>query len=162
MVIRNKTLIELKAAIILIVGLLLTSSCQETDRKPKDQTNQGQDTTLVDTSTTNGENLSIEKGKTYSNERFREVKVERTGQDEYRIWGEAQIFEASFGWVVEDGHNEIKEGFTTADMGAPEWGNFDFTIQVEKARPNSTLILVLYETSMKDGSRQHELPIPLG
>ncbi len=47
------------------------------------------------------------------------------------------------------------------DMGAPEWGNFSFTVDVEKKRPNSTLTLILFESSAKDGSRQFELPILL-
>ena len=99
--------------------------------------------------------------KTYSNARFRNVKVDRIAQDSFRIKGQAQIFEASFGWVVEDGHNELKEGFTTTDAGAPEWGNFDFSIHAKKERDNSTLHIILFETSMKDGSRVYELPIPI-
>jgi hypothetical protein len=47
------------------------------------------------------------------------------------------------------------------DAGAPEWGNFNFVIEVAKQRSNSTLHLILYETSAKDGSRQHLLPIKL-
>ena len=62
---------------------------------------------------------------------------------------------------MEDGHNELKKGFTTATIGAPEWGKFDFTIKAEKERENSTLQLVLFEMSMIDGSRQHELAILL-
>ncbi len=45
--------------------------------------------------------------------------------------------------------------------GAPEWGKFEFTIDVEKTRPNSTLTLILFVASAMDGSRQHELPIVL-
>ena len=99
--------------------------------------------------------------KTYSNERFRNVTVEAITSDSFRVRGQAQIFEASFGWVIEDGHNELKQGFTTSDAGAPEWGNFDFSFKATKARENSTLHLILFETSMKDGSRVHQLPIPL-
>ena len=47
------------------------------------------------------------------------------------------------------------------DAGAPEWGDFDFTIIVQKKRENSKLTLVLFESSAKDGSRQDELPIVL-
>jgi hypothetical protein len=64
-------------------------------------------------------------------------------------------------WVVEDGHVELKEGFVTADAGGPEWGAFDFTLEVEKQRPHSTLTLVLFESSAKDGSRVGELAVPL-
>lgn len=100
-------------------------------------------------------------GKTYSNKRFRNVTVQKTGDDTYKISGEGQIFEANFGWVVEDGHNEILKGHQMTDAGAPEWGKFNFTIKVKKERSNSTLTLVLFETSAKDGSRQYELPIVL-
>ena len=90
--------------------------------------------------------------KTYSNERFRNVTVEK---------GEGQIFEANFNWIVEDGHDELKNGYEMTDAGAPEWGKFDFTIDVTKNRENSTLTLIIFEISAKDGSRQHELPIAL-
>ena len=99
--------------------------------------------------------------KQYSNERFKEVTVERIDENNFRIRGKGQIFEANFNWIIEDGHDELKTGFQTTDAGAPEWGNFDFTITVEKKRENSKLTLVLFESSAKDGSRQHELPIVL-
>jgi hypothetical protein len=99
--------------------------------------------------------------RTYANQRFREVAVEKLSGSRYRVKGEAQIFEANFSWVVEDGHEELKNGHEMTDAGAPEWGNFDFTIDVPKSRPNSTLTLILFEISAKDGSRQHELPIKL-
>jgi hypothetical protein len=97
----------------------------------------------------------------YANERFREVTVQKTGYHKYLVQGKAQVFEATLNWVVEDGHNELQKGFATADAGGPEWGNFNFTIDVEKENPNSTLHLILFEASAKDGSRQYELPIPL-
>lgn len=99
--------------------------------------------------------------KSYSNTRFRNVTVEKTGVNAFTIKGEAQIFEANFSWIIEDGHNELLKGFEMTDAGAPEWGAFNFTVTAEKQRPNSTLMLVLFETSAKDGSRQHELGIVL-
>lgn len=102
-----------------------------------------------------------ERPAVYANKRFREVIVENIGEDKFRIKGQGQIFEANFNWVVEDGHEELRSGFQMTDAGAPEWGNFDFIIDVPKKRDNSTLTLILFETSAKDGSRQHELPIPL-
>jgi hypothetical protein len=104
---------------------------------------------------------TVKPPRTYSNERFREVTVTKTGAAGFNIRGEAQIFEANFGWVVEDGHNELKKGNEMTDAGAPAWGNFNFTITVKKDRPNSTLTLILFESSPKDGSRQYELPIVL-
>lgn len=97
----------------------------------------------------------------HSNARFRNVRAERIAEHRYRVSGEGQIFEASFGWVVEDGHNELVQGFATADAGAPSWGRFSFELDVEKERPESTLMLILFETSAEDGRRVHELPIAL-
>ena len=99
--------------------------------------------------------------KKYSNERFKDVIVTQVGADKFVVEGKAQVFEANISWVVEDGHNEIKKGYEATDAGAPEWGKFDFTIDVDKQRKNSTLTLILFEISAKDGSRQHELPIVL-
>jgi len=97
----------------------------------------------------------------YSNERFKEVTVDKVGVHQFLIRGKGQIFEANFGWVVEDGHMELKKGNTITDAGAPEWGNFNFTVDVKKERENSTLMLILFESSPKDGSRQYELPVLL-
>jgi len=102
-----------------------------------------------------------DQAKRYANFRFKDVTVEKTGEHRFTIKGKGQIFEATFGWVVEDGHNELLKGFEMTDAGAPEWGNFTFSIEVKKQRPNSTLMLILYETSAKDGSRQYELPVLL-
>src|SRR4051812_18021675 len=72
--------------------------------------------------------------KTYSNKRFRDVTLERKGQDTFLVRGQAQIFEANFNWVVEDGHEELKKGFQMTDAGAPEWGKFEFKITIHKKR----------------------------
>lgn len=116
-----------------------------------------------------GDSVAVQENKetapardsSYSNARFRKVTVRKSGENKYTITGEGQIFEASFGWVVEDGHNELAKGFATTLAGAPEWGSFEFTVEVKKQRGNSTLMLVLFESSAKDGSRQHELPVKL-
>ena len=97
----------------------------------------------------------------YANERFRNVTVTNLGNDRFLIEGEGQIFEANFGWAVEDGHLELKKGHEMTDAGAPEWGKFKFIVEVEKQRPNSSLTLVLFESSAKDGTRQYELPLVL-
>jgi len=99
--------------------------------------------------------------KEYANQRFRKVIIEKIASNKFRIQGEAQVFEANFNWVIEDGHNELKKGYEMTDAGAPEWGKFDFTIEAHKKRDNSTLNIILFEISAKDGSRQYELQIPL-
>ncbi|HEX8332858.1 MAG TPA: Gmad2 immunoglobulin-like domain-containing protein [Segetibacter sp.] len=111
--------------------------------------------------TLTGEKSSRSPLKVYANKRFKDVTVEKVGTNKFRVKGKGQIFEASFSWVVEDGHNEIKKGHEMTDAGAPEWGNFDFVVEVAKQRSNSTLHLIIFETSAKDGSRQYELHIKL-
>jgi len=104
---------------------------------------------------------TLEPRNVHSNERFKNVSVKKLEGNKFQIAGEGQLFEANFGWTVEDGHNELAKGFEMTDAGAPSWGKFDFTIEVEKARENSTRTLILFESSAKDGSRQHELLISL-
>jgi hypothetical protein len=99
--------------------------------------------------------------KVYANERFKDVTVERTGDHTFLVTGKGQVFEATISWVIEDGHDELLTGYVTTDAGAPEWGNFSFTIDITKKRENSTLTLIIFESSAQDGSRQHELPIML-
>jgi hypothetical protein len=95
------------------------------------------------------------------NERFKDVSVTRLDSLTFRVRGKAQVFEANFGWVIEDGHDELQSGNHMTDAGAPEWGNFDFKVMAQKNDPNTTLHLVLFESSAKDGSRQYELPVRL-
>lgn len=145
--------------IFYILIALLLAACSEnapanetpTDKEPV--TVKPEDSVVVDE--------PVAQLKTYSNKRFKDVTVEKTGEHTFLITGKGQIFEANFGWVVEDGHYELKKGFEMTDAGAPEWGNFSFTIDVSKKQENSTLHLILFETSAMDGSRQHELPIIL-
>ena len=145
----------------ILLSALLLFSCKK---------NETQHTIVVnDTLITTPETTKIVKAakpenlipKQYSNERFKEVTVERIDENKFRVRGKGQIFEANFNWIIEDGHDELMKGFQMTDAGAPEWGNFDFTIAVQKKRKNSKLTLVLFESSVKDGSRQHELPIVL-
>ena len=130
--------------------------------------NRKSDTVIVNDSVTTKpvENVPMEEPtastpKVYANERFKDVTVEKTGEHQFLIQGKGQIFEASFNWVVEDGHEELQKGFQMTDAGAPDWGSFKFTIDAPKKRENSTLNLIIFESSAKDGSRQHELPIVL-
>lgn len=98
---------------------------------------------------------------TYGNDIFQKVTVRKTGEDTFEVKGQAKVFEAVVSYVVEDGHNELAEGSFTTSAGAPEFGDFTYTLKVKKAEPNSTLLLILFEKSAKDGSRQMELIIPL-
>ena len=79
--------------------------------------------------------------KAYTNKRFKNVIVERIGKDSFLVHGQGQIFEATFNWVLEDGHDELQKGFQMTDAGAPEWGKFKFIIQAQKKRKTQHLRL---------------------
>lgn len=144
--------------ILLTLGLI---ACNDNEQK----TTIGSSDTAANIIDTNQNNQQVDTlhgtAKKYSNDRFKNVYVEQLTETKFRVRGQGQIFEASFGYTVEDGHNELVNHFATTDAGAPDWGNFDFTIDVAKERENSTLTLLIYEQSAKDGSRQHVLMMPL-
>ncbi len=151
----------MKRIILLLIALSFSCKRQEAAETNSVETNE-----VIETSDTlhlPNKPLSdtLAAPKEYSNKRFREVTVEKVGDDKFRIRGQAQIFEANFSWIIEDGHNELKKGFEMTDAGAPEWGKFDFTVEAHKEEENSTLTLILFEISAEDGSRQYELPITL-
>ncbi len=163
LVIQPIKFINMKQALIFLC--IFIAACNNADRqtqtgnKKSDTVNIGPDTIA---SVKPAEPIAQPPAKKiYGNARFKEVTVEKTGDHQFLIKGKAQVFEANISWVVEDGHNELKKGFVMTDAGAPEWGNFTFPIDVQKKRENSTLTLILFESSAKDGSRQHELPIAL-
>ena len=125
------------------------------------------DTEII-TNTVTADTIQVEKPieqsevlKEYKNERFRKVTLEKLGNNKFGVKGQAQVFEATINWSVEDGHYVIIDGFTTATIGAPEWGDFDFTFEAKKAEQNSSMTLVLFEESAKDGSQLYTLPISL-
>lgn len=145
----------------ILLSTLLLFACNKKETQRNTIVNNTLITTPETTKVVKAEKSENLLPKQYSNERFKEVTVERIDENKFRVRGKGQIFEASFNWIIKYGHDELKTGFQTTDAGAPEWGNFDFTITVQKKRENSKLTLVLFEISAKDGSRQHELPIVL-
>ena len=154
----NRNDLGMKASLTLIVFIFI--ACNNSAPKNESITS---DTILTNTDSINKPKsiTIIPAPKTYLNKCFKNVSVENIGGNKFRIRGKGQIFEGNFNWIVEDGHNELLKGFQTTDAGAPEWGNFDFIIEVTKQRNNSTLTLILFETSAMDGSRQYDLPIVL-
>ncbi|HLF45180.1 MAG TPA: Gmad2 immunoglobulin-like domain-containing protein [Chitinophagaceae bacterium] len=153
----NKNILTMKS--FLFVSAIMLAGCNSGDQQNK--TIVYPDTIDIRDSDSAKAKKEIPAATIYSNDRFKEVTVKKTGDYSFLIQGKAQIFEASFSWVVEDGHEELKKGFEMTDAGAPEWGKFSFTIEVQKKRTNSTLLLILFESSPKDGSRQYELPVLL-
>ena len=76
------------------------------------------------------------------------------------VRGLARVFEGTIQYEFEDGNFILEKGFTTADKGGPEWGEFEITIDLSTAT-DGLYRIVLYEESAKDGSTLHELIIPV-
>ena len=139
--------------ILLPMLFLLIISCQSNTKKIDSA-----DEMKITTSDTIIKKNEVEE---FNNKIFKEVTVSKISDTTFEIKGKARAFEATIGWDIEDGHYVLKEGFTTANIGAPSWGNFTFQVSATKVDKNSTLLLVLFEESAEDGSRQNELPIKL-
>src|SRR5687768_4675765 len=149
---------------VAVSAIGLFTACQDRSAEPH---NTGHDTAAVfkdehmpDSTDYNDEHIQ-DTIDLFSGERFRNVGVKKIGDSTFEVTGQAQVFEAAFSWVIEDGHHELKQGHGMTDAGAPAWGSFSFEVTAAKQDPNSVLHLILFEASAKDGSRQHELPIVL-
>lgn len=97
----------------------------------------------------------------YSNEVFKNVHVQKTGETTYLVAGQARVFEGVYHYLVRDGNEVIIDGRGKTDAAAPAFGKFSFSVDVNKKTTIDGLYLVLFEVGAKDGSLQHELPIPL-
>ena len=77
------------------------------------------------------------------------------------VKGLARVYEGTVLYELEDGHNILNEGFTTATEGAPGWGEFEIIIKLDEKIANDSASVILYEESAEDGSRINELIIPV-
>src|SRR5687768_7609859 len=86
---------------------VILSACNQTAKSPDSPSNSDSVKPGVELNNKKKQDsISASSDKSYSNTRFKEVTVEKTGKHNYTIQGKGQIFEANFGWVIEDGHNE--------------------------------------------------------
>lgn len=73
----------------------------------------------------------------------------------YQITGKARVWEATVHDRIKEGNKVIAKGFTTASVGAPEWGDFSFDFTIPKTK-HKKRTLELFEESMVDGSDLHK------
>ncbi|WP_051353045.1 BsuPI-related putative proteinase inhibitor [Thalassobacillus devorans] len=96
-------------------------------------------------------------------EAFRNLEV--SGENgSYVVTGEARVFEGSFVYNVEDGHNMLIENTThQVEEGAPSWSSFKLEIELNKDEiPESgSLTLTLFEIDPKTGNPTNVNYIPL-
>lgn len=159
---------SLPVLVMIIVTFFIVSGCQKENTNisnPNVKVNENQEENK------NGKENETDKGQTNNetkekvileNEAFRVVAPvsNQKVNGMFIVEGKARVFEASFQYRLEDGHNVLAEGHVMASKGAPEWGDFKFEIHYSGAT-SPHAVLVLFEGSPKDGSPQHELSIPL-
>jgi germination protein M len=77
-----------------------------------------------------------------------------------RVWGTANTFEATFEYELLDGAGKaLGRHFVTATSGSGTRGTYDVTIRFSS--PGGAGKLIVYELSAADGSRIHQVEIPL-
>jgi germination protein M len=77
-----------------------------------------------------------------------------------RVWGTANTFEATFDYELLDPSGKVlSHDFVTATSGTGTRGTYDFTVPFEA--PGGLGKLVVFEQSAADGSRIHQVEIPL-
>lgn len=159
-------------SVVLIVLALSTSGCSSNNdsaKKPPGSSGSTDNQAATPSPNPNGEQPVKEGGSEQdkpqiaaSNDAFRIFQPapgSAVGQS-FVVKGQARVFEAVLNYSIEDGHNILAQGSANASMGAPEWGDFTFTVKIDT--PTSpTLILSIFESSAKDGKPIHVLRIPL-
>ncbi len=83
-------------------------------------------------------------------------------QSPVRIAGEAQVFEANVRLRVKDASGKVLgDGFTTASVGAPEWGDFSEDFSFTEPKETQVGTVEVFEESAKDGSIADWVVIPV-
>lgn len=162
--------------LVVLLGSLLLSGCLNDDADDLPEEKEDQETEIVDEDKVDSENeedvteetdtkeeeVESEPNVVLENEVFRifEPAPDSEVGNEFTVRGEARVFEAVVSYDFEDGHFILDEGTVMASEGAPSWGEFEITIQFDELSNDAGRVF-LYEESQKDGSRQHELAIPV-
>lgn len=152
--------------VMIIVALFIISGCQKENismNNPTVKVDEGKEDSKAGRETDTGKANNQTKEKIIlENEAFRVVAPapNQKVNGVFIVEGKARVFEASFQYKLEDGHNVLAQGHVMASKGAPEWGDFKFEIHYSGAT-SPHAVLVLFEGSPNDGSPQHELSIPL-
>lgn len=130
--------------------------------EPKDDTTEEEANTDAEEEEDPSESETEKDEVVLENEAFQifEPTPNEEVQNQIVVRGLARVFEGAFIYEFEDGHFILDEGFTTASEGAPGWGEFEFTINLDNATAGLYRI-VIYEESAKDGSILNELIIPV-
>ncbi|MCR8845233.1 Gmad2 immunoglobulin-like domain-containing protein [Paenibacillus sp. SC116] len=102
------------------------------------------------------------KGKVKYSDAFRGVKV-ASSTAQVAVKGEARVHEGTYNYAVKQGGKVIAQGFSTASIGAPEWGQVKQTISIPKSKVfgKEALTLELFEVDMESGKAVNKLIMPI-
>ncbi len=80
---------------------------------------------------------------------------------QFTVRGLSRTFEATTSWRLRDRSRAVvANGFATASSAGPQWGNFEFQVQLP-ASVSGDVTLELYWASPRDGSDQGLVIVPL-
>ncbi|GEC91232.1 Gmad2 immunoglobulin-like domain-containing protein [Brevibacillus brevis] len=81
----------------------------------------------------------------------------------YTVSGEANVFEGTYQYAVQQNGKIVAEGFGTASKGGPEWGAFTqkISIPTSKLASNQPLTLELFEIDQESGEMKNKMVLPL-
>jgi len=150
---------------IIIMSVVVLSACGSDMVNPGAGTNEPGAEDINNPSEDQNEQEEVEEQReqfVLENEAFRiyEPVLHAEVEGHIVVRGLARVFEATIQYEFEDGHFILNKGFTTATEGAPGWGEFEIVIEIDELTTGSATV-ILYEESAKDGSRLHELQIPV-
>lgn len=118
--------------------------------------------TIQDTEGTGNDNEQVTEFEG-DQQAFRNLKL--TGDNgSYTVSGEARVFEGSFMYSVEDGHNVLIEPTPVqVEAGAPAWASFEIKVEIpqEELPDFGTLTMTIFQASPNDGQPVNTNYIPL-
>lgn len=157
---------------LLLSVLVLVACTQEQDPQEPSQEDQTQIEKETDEDALSEEKKKIkeeevtsnnEKNGAIENDAFRIFEPLPTSDVStgFSVIGDARVYEGTVRYELQDIQgNVISEGFTTATNGGPEWGSFEISVNYDIDEHTEGTLLI-FEESAEDGSRLHEIQIPL-
>ncbi|MGM0877436.1 MAG: Gmad2 immunoglobulin-like domain-containing protein [Bacillota bacterium] len=163
--------VTLKKMFFLLLSVLMLVACtQEQEPQKPSQEEQTQIEKETDKDALSEEKFeeeevrsNNEKNVAVENEAFRIFEPLPTSEVStgFSVIGEARVFEGTVQYELQDIQgNVISEGFTTATDSGPEWGDFEISVKYDIDKQTEGTLFI-FEESAEDGSRLHEIQIPL-
>jgi hypothetical protein len=163
--------VTIKKMFFLLLSVLMLVACtQEQEPQEPSQEEQTQIGKETDEDALSEEKIkeedvtsNDEKNEAVENVAFRIFEPLPTSEVStgFSVIGEARVYEGTVQYELKDIQgNVISEGFTTATGSGTEWADFEISVNYDIDK-HTEGILFIFEESAEDGSRLHEIQIPL-